>query len=99
MFWVIIFLPKSRRSLATTGKALLCASNEGQPALHPERLALICVMQYVANLSDRGATEAVAARIDWKYALGMELSDSSFDTSVLNLFRSRLLVGIEPRWM
>ncbi len=25
-------------------------------------------MQYMANLSDREATEAVAARIDWKYA-------------------------------
>jgi hypothetical protein len=27
-------------------------------------------MQYMANLSDQGAAEAVAARIDWKYALG-----------------------------
>ena len=68
-------------------------SSEGQPALSPGRLALICVMQYVANLSDRGAVEAVAARIDWKYALGLELSDSSFDSSVLTLFRSRLLNG------
>jgi transposase len=24
-------------------------SSEGQPALHPGRLALICVMQYMAN--------------------------------------------------
>ena len=68
-------------------------SDEGQPALHPGGLALICVMQYMANLSDRGTVEAVAARIDWKYALGMELSDSSFDSSVLSLFRSRLLNG------
>ncbi len=43
-------------------------SFEGQPALRPGSLALICVMQYMANLSDRGAAEAVAARIDWKYA-------------------------------
>ncbi len=68
-------------------------STEGQPALRPSSLALICVMQYMANLSDRGAVEAVAARIDWKYALGLELSDSSFDSSVLTLFRSRLLNG------
>ncbi len=47
----------------------------------------------MANLSDRGTVEAVAARIDWKYALGLELSDSSFDSSVLTLFRSRLLNG------
>ncbi len=66
---------------------------EGQPALHPGRLALICVMQYMGNLSDREATEAVAARIDWKYALGLELTDPSFDSSVLSLFRSRLLKG------
>ena len=68
-------------------------SSEGQPALYPERLALICVMQYMANLSDRGTVEAVAARIDWKYALGLELTDSGFDASVLSLFRSRLLNG------
>ena len=68
-------------------------SDEGQPALRPGSLALICVMQYIANLSDRGAVEAVAARIDWKYALGLELTDSSFDSSVLTLFRSRLLDG------
>ena len=68
-------------------------STEGQPALCPGTLALICVMQYIANLSDRGTVEAVAARIDWKYALGLQLSDSSFDSSVLTLFRSRLLNG------
>ncbi len=67
--------------------------SEGQPALRPGSLALICVMQYIANLSDRGAVEAVASRIDWKYALGLELTDSGFDASVLSLFRSRLLNG------
>lgn len=72
-------------------------SSEGQPALHPGRLALICVMQYMANLSDRGAVEAIAARIDWKYALGLELTDSSFDSSVLTLFRSRLLNGSKEK--
>ena len=68
-------------------------SSEGQPALHPGNLALVCVMQYMADLSDRSAAEAVAARIDWKYALGLELNDPGFDFSVLSLFRSRLLSG------
>jgi transposase len=68
-------------------------SDEGQPALRPSSLALICVMQYMANLSDRGAVEAIAARIDWKYALRLELTDPAFDSSVLSLFRSRLLNG------
>ena len=54
-------------------------------------------MQYIANLSDRGAAEAVAARIDWKYALGLELSDPGFDFSVLSLFRSRLLNGSKEK--
>jgi transposase len=54
-------------------------------------------MQYMANLSDRGAAEAVAARIDWKYALGLELSDPGFDFSVLSLFRSRLLSGSKEK--
>ena len=72
-------------------------SSEGQPALHPGRLALVCVMQYMANLSDRGTVEAIAARIDWKYALGMDLTEPGFDSSVLTLFRSRLLNGEKER--
>ncbi len=30
-------------------------SSRGQPAYSPWRLALVCIMQYVANLSDRQA--------------------------------------------
>lgn len=43
-------------------------SQWGQSAESPWRLALICVMQFMENLSDRQAAEAVRARIDWKYA-------------------------------
>ena len=68
-------------------------SQRGQPALSPWRLALVCIMQFVENLSDRQAAEAVRARIDWKYALGLELTDSGFDFSVLSEFRQRLLDG------
>src|SRR5829696_9144252 len=56
----------------------------GQPALAPWRLALVTVMQFRENLSDRQAAEAVRARIDWKYLLGLELSDAGFDFSVLS---------------
>ena len=66
---------------------------EGQPAYCPWRLALICVMQFVAGLSDRQAAEAVRSRIDWKYALSLELSDPGFDFSILSEFRQRLLGG------
>jgi len=62
----------------------------GQPAFPPWRLALITVMQFLENLSDRQAADAVRSRIDWKYALGLKLTDSGFDYSVLSGFRQRL---------
>ena len=63
----------------------------GQPAASPARLALVLVLQYVEGLSDRQAADAVRSRIDWKYALGMELTDPGFDHTVLSEFRARLL--------
>src|SRR5262245_17454808 len=66
---------------------------EGQPALAPWRLALVTIMQYVETLSDRQAADAVRGRIDWKYALSLELEDSGFDFSVLSEFRARLVAG------
>lgn len=65
----------------------------GQPTVRPWRLALICVMQFIEDLSDRQAAEAVRSRIDWKYVLGLELTDSGFDFSVLCEFRTRLVAG------
>lgn len=68
-------------------------SRRGFPAVTPWRLALITIMQFLENLSDRQAAEAVRSRIDWKYLLGMELTDSGFDHSVLSGFRARLVDG------
>src|SRR3954447_22908951 len=68
-------------------------SRYGQPGLAPWRLALVTVLQFLENLSDRQAAEAVRARIDWKYALGLELTDSGFHFSVLTEFRARLVAG------
>jgi transposase len=65
----------------------------GRATESPWQLALITVMQFVENLSDRQAAEAVRARIDWKYALSLELVDSGFDHSILSEFRDRLLQG------
>lgn len=64
---------------------------EGQPALAPWRLALITVLQFVENLSDQRAADAVRGRIDWKYLLSLDLTDSGFDASVLSEFRTRLV--------
>jgi transposase len=65
----------------------------GQPAESPGRLALITILQYLEDLSDRQAAEAVRSRIDWKYILGLNLDDPGFDYSVLSEFRQRLLEG------
>jgi transposase len=66
---------------------------EGHPALPPWRLALVTILQFGENLSDRQAADAVRGRIDWKYLLGLELTDPGFDFSVLSEFRGRLLKG------
>jgi transposase len=51
----------------------------GQPAEAPWRLALVTIMQFAENLTDRQAVDAVRGRIDWKYALGLDLTDAGFD--------------------
>ena len=63
---------------------------EGQPAYAPWRLAIVTVLQYVEGLTDRQAADAVRERIDWKYSLGLALTDPGFDCSVWSEFRQRL---------
>ena len=65
----------------------------GQPAEAPAHLALVTIMQFAEGLSDAQAADAVRGRIDWKYALALELTDPGFDASVLSEFRDRLLTG------
>src|SRR6266849_9297062 len=60
---------------------------EGQPAEAPAHLALVTIMQFAEGLSDSQAADAVRGRIDWKYALALELTDPGFDASVLCEFR------------
>lgn len=63
---------------------------DGKPGLSPAQLATVSVLQFLLELSDRQAAEAVRCRIDFKYALGMELDDPGFHHSVLTDFRERL---------
>lgn len=65
----------------------------GQPGHSPWRLALVTVLQFTEGLSDRQAADAVRGRIDWKYALSLDLADAGFDHSVLCEFRARLVAG------
>ncbi len=67
--------------------------SRGQPAEAPWRLALVTVMQFLEGMSDRQAAEAVRSRLDWKYLLGLDVTDAGFHYSLLCEFRSRLLAG------
>ncbi|MCA2191026.1 IS1182 family transposase, partial [Nonomuraea cavernae] len=70
----------------------------GGPGRAPGELALVTVLQFAEGLTDRQAADAVRGRIDWKYALALELTDPGFDFSVLSEFRGRLIEhGIEDR--
>src|SRR5215210_2622398 len=66
---------------------------QGRPAEAPWRLALVTVLQFADGLSDRRAADAVRDRLAWKYLLGLELTDTGFDFSVLSDFRARLVEG------
>lgn len=59
----------------------------------PRRLALVILLQFAENLSDRRAAEAVRGRIDWKYLLGLDQIDPSFEASVLSEFRGCPVAG------
>lgn len=63
----------------------------GQPAAAPGRLALGTLLQFAEDLSDRQAANAIRSRIDWKYLLGLELTDPGVDHTVLSAFRTRLV--------
>jgi transposase len=70
----------------------------GKPGWSPGRLAMVTVFQMVDNLTDIQAAEALRLRLDWKYALGLELTDRGFDASVLSEFRGRVVQhGLEGK--
>ena len=63
----------------------------GKPGISPAQLAVVTVLQFTENLTDRQAADEVRGRVDWKYCLGLELDDEGFDASVLAGFRERLV--------
>jgi len=64
---------------------------DGRPGISPAQLATVSVLQFLLDLSDRDAAGAVRCRIDFTYALGLDLDDPGFHHSVLSDFRERLL--------
>ncbi len=70
----------------------------GQPAESPGLLAFVVVLPFAEGLTDRQAADAVRGRLDWKYALGLELTDPGFHYSIWSEFRARLVAeGAEAR--
>lgn len=71
----------------------LYADGPGRPGLSPAQLMVVTVLQFAEDMTDRQAADAVRGRIDWKYCLGLQMTDSGFDFSVLSGFRDRLTGG------
>ena len=65
----------------------------GKPGISPAQLAMVTVLQFTGDLTDRRAADAVRGRLDWKYCLGLELEDEGFEFTALNGFRDRLAAG------
>ena len=65
----------------------------GKPGISPAQLAMVTVLQFTEDLTDRQAADEVRGRVDWKYCLGLELDDEGFEFTVLSGFRDRLLAG------
>jgi transposase len=65
----------------------------GRAGISPAQLAVVTVLQFTENLTDRQAAVEVRGRVDWKYCLGLELEDGGFEFTALNGFRDRLVAG------
>jgi len=76
-------LPKGSLAIGFAGtssdpysRTLISSARSGHGAgrgTAPSLLMLVTVLQFVEQLTDRQAVEAVAGRIDWKYALCLEI--------------------------
>lgn len=90
---VVIQLREALGTISTDEQFADLFPTHGQPAAAPWRLALVIVLQFLENLTDRQAADAVRSRLDWKYLLSLELTAPGFDHTVLSEFRSRLVAG------
>ena len=66
---------------ARTRRSAWLYGTRGAPGISPAQLAMVTVLQFTEDLTDRQAADAVRGRLDWKYCLGLELDDEGFDFS------------------
>lgn len=67
------------------------APGTSEPHVPIPILFLVTVFQYLENLSDTQAAEAVISRVDWKYALHLPLISLGFDQNELDEYHRKLL--------
>lgn len=63
----------------------------GRGAIAPLLMSWVTVFQMLEKMPDRAASEMVATRIDWKYALHLPLTYAGFHFTDLCAFRMRLI--------
>ena len=71
-------------------ETMYCQDN-GRPPISPKLLAMVLLLQFHKNLSDREMERACMYDIEIKYALGLKLNERPFDHSSLGDFRKRLM--------
>jgi transposase len=62
-----------------------------RPPVAPALLVLVTLFQFIEDLPDRLAGDAVRTRVDWKYALHLPLDYPGFDHAALDDWRERFL--------
>jgi transposase len=68
----------------------------GRPGYSPLMLALVTVLQYAEDLTDRETADKVRDSLAWRYLLGLKRGDQGFDRSVLSEFRAKIAeAGLE----
>lgn len=76
--------------------AMYCANN-GRPSVPPSLLATALVLQTYDKVSDEEARRRAAYDLQWKVALGVELTEQPFGKSTLCEFRAQLVVHQEQQ--
>jgi transposase len=69
----------------------LYCPHDGRPAWDPVRLLGVLILQFVLRLADRQAAEALQYDLRWRLALHLQAHETTFDPSLLVLFRNRLM--------
>jgi transposase len=76
--------------------AELYAAGLGRPSVPPSLLATALVLQTYDGVSDREAARRASYDLQWKVALGVELTARPFQKSVLQEFRAQLVANEQP---